>query len=120
MKSEEFVSALKLVIAEQGCEDLIDLLEDPPGRSPRKENVENSHWYNSLAPSNQDYVKRIILEALDLSVFQMLCVLDHVTFLDDSEEKTTWKLYAIKDEETHLINNPDDEELHNLYNSLPD
>ena len=120
MKSEEFVSALKIAIRERGCEALINFLKDPTGRSPRKADIENSNWYNNLDASDQDYVKRIILKTIDFSIFQMLCILDHVSFIDDSEEKTTWKLYAIKDEETNLINDPHEEELHNLYNSLLD
>lgn len=97
---------------------LIRLLEAPPGRKPRKNIVQLSIWYNQLSEDDKKKLGEVILETIDSTLFGFFCVLDHVGFIEDVPEKTKFELYAINKGEKILINDPDQEEMHNIYNSL--
>jgi len=47
MNAEKFIDALNVVVKDATVEDVISILELPPGRKPSKELVELSNFYNS-------------------------------------------------------------------------
>ena len=48
MSSEEFVDAIKTYVRDAAIRNVMTICSKPPGRSPEKELVEASRWYNSL------------------------------------------------------------------------
>jgi hypothetical protein len=55
-----------------------------------------------------------ITMASDTTMFSFLCVLDGVRAIEDTEEKGQLKLIFSKDGVEELLNNPDEEYLHDL------
>ncbi len=56
-----------------------DLERGPPGRKPKKQLQELHGWYANQSSEDQQYVKDIIREAVDATVFGCLVVLDGLT-----------------------------------------
>jgi hypothetical protein len=48
MNSQEFVDTIKKVVLESSVDDMRKILDRQPGRSPSKDLVEMSVWYNQL------------------------------------------------------------------------
>lgn len=116
MNSEDFIKGL-LNVRKQVCVAVLKSLDTPPGRQPRKKDLELSHFYHSLSEEQKAYLKKVIEESVDTSLFIFLCVLDHVHFLEDTPEKTQFELYAIKDGQRILLNDFDEISLHDEFNS---
>ncbi len=118
MNGNEFVEAVKSHVRDVAVEDTIEFIKRPPGRKPRKKHVELSNWYNGLSEGDRNMVARMMEEAVDSSLFGLFCVIDGVRTIEESEEKTNFQLFGFKDDEQTLINNEDDESLHDIYNTL--
>lgn len=118
MNGIEFVEAVKNHVRDAALEDTVEFIKKPPGRKPRRKHVELSNWYNSLSEGDKNMVTRMMEEAVDSALFGLLCVVDGVRAIEDSDEKTNFQLYGIKGDEQTLINKEDDESLHDIYNSL--
>jgi hypothetical protein len=118
MKSDEFIKNIKTVVSKGAISDVLENLESPAGRNPEKELLEISKWYNGLDHKDKFFVRRVIEMSVDASVFGFLCVLDEVRAIDNSPNKGSLKLYYSKDETNTLLNNHDEEFLHDLYNTL--
>jgi hypothetical protein len=118
MTREEFIKGIKESLRDYGKEDFISALEKPPGRQPRAKDIMLSQWYNQLKESDKEKLNEVILEAIDSTLFGFLCILDHVTFLEDDEEKTQFQLYANKNGKKMLLNDFNEEFLHDIYNGL--
>ena len=118
MNSEEFVKMIKLYVRDAAVEDSISKLEKPPGRKPRQRHLNQSEWYNKLSEENKVMFKSIIEEAIDESLFGFLSVLDGVRVIEDGESRGTLKLSYQNKNEKILLNNPDKEYLHDIYNYL--
>lgn len=117
MDREEFIDSIKTK-RDYAIMDVEENLESPPGRSPSNRDIMLSSFYNSLNEDQKANIKEIISESVDMAIFSFLCVLDHVSFLEDTEEKTKFELYATKGDSRILLNDPDEEELHDIFNSL--
>jgi hypothetical protein len=117
MNKENFIIGIKNM-RDSCVESRIRSLQKPAGRKPRKSLVESSLFYHSLNDINKENLRKIMADAIDQALFSFLCILDHVGFIEDTEEKSEFELYAIKNGERILINDPQQEELHNLYNDL--
>ncbi|MFD2036345.1 hypothetical protein ACFSKL_16190 [Belliella marina] len=118
MKSEEFIKKIKTVVSEATISDVLENLESPAGRNPNKELLDVSNWYNSLDQLNKFYIRRIIETSVDTSVFGFLCVLDEIRTVENSPNKGSLKLFYTNEEANTLINNHEEEYLHDLYNNL--
>jgi hypothetical protein len=116
MSAEEFIDAIKLVLLKGTIRDVVKTMTKPPGRNPNQKIVELSNWYNNLPQADQDYAKQMIEDSIDQSIFGFLCILDGVRAVDDSFEKGTFELYYVKENEKTLLNDPNKEFLHDLYN----
>lgn len=55
-----------------------------------------------------------------MAVFEVLCAFDGVTTIEDGPDKGRLQLLYINGDDTVLINDPRNRELHNVFNSLCD
>jgi len=117
MKAEFFIDGIKLK-RDFTKEAIKRLLQSPPGRRPKRKDLMLSEFYNTLDEAQKEKVDLIIEESIDMGIFSFFCVLDHVSFLEDTPEKTQFELYAVKDGERVLLNDFSQELLHDLYNGL--
>mgnify|MGYP001126802755 CR=1 FL=1 len=116
MNSEDFIQGL-LNIRKQACEGIIENLDDPPGRKPRRKDLDLSKFYHSLSQEQKANLGKVIEESVDMALFIFLCILDHVHFLEDTPDKTQFELYAIKNNQRILLNDFDTTSLHDEFNS---
>jgi hypothetical protein len=118
MTNEEFVSAIKLSVSDAAASGMIKTLTRPAGRKPSSHLVRLSAWYNQLSQNDQQVLAEVLKEAAEHAVFGFFCVLDGVRAIEDSVEKGVLELYFAKDGEKVLLNDPRQEQLHNLFNTL--
>ena len=116
MNNREFVEAVKHEVRDSAVEGVLQNYAQPAGRAPRRELVETSHWYNSLDETGKMMVGRIIRESVDEAIFGLLCVLDGVRNIEDDERRGDLKLLWAKDDQLVLLNNPQEEYLHDIFN----
>jgi hypothetical protein len=113
MNSQEFVDAIAEVVLDSAVDSMQKRLEKPSGRSPAKEIVEMSAWYNELKEKDKDMIIKIVKKSVRGAVFEFLCVLDGVSAIEDGE-KGTLKLYYERREESVLLNDQHKVNLHEL------
>ena len=118
MNRKYFIESIKTEVRDSAIDSMLKKLRKPTGRSPRLSDVENSIFFNDLSDESKKYIERIIAKSVDFSIFGFLCVLDHVRFLEDVGEKTTFELYAVKNGERILLNDFSKEDLHDVYNEI--
>jgi hypothetical protein len=117
MNNKEFVEVIK-VVTEQCAQATIGSLLVVPGRKPDSAKLALAQWYNSLGDIEKDNVNKIIKEATAQATFSFLCVLDGVTAIEDGESKGALELtYIASDGSRLLLNNPENEYLHDVFNS---
>jgi hypothetical protein len=116
MNKEEFVEAIHQYVSESAIEATIRQLERPSGRKPDHHLVELSGWYATLDNANKERLKDVLTEAARAAIFGFCCVLDGVRLLEDGATAGKFELCYIKGEDRALINDPEQEELHNLFN----
>jgi len=113
MNSQEFVDAIREVVLDSSVNGMQKRLQQPSGRSPAKEVVEMSTWYNNLKNADKEIVLNIIRKSVRDTVFNFLCVLDEVAAIED-EDKGELKLYYEKRGEQVLLNDQHKVNLHEL------
>lgn len=114
MTSEEFIEVIKKVVYKGSVRGAIDILKEPPGREPPKELLELSVFYKSLSEDQKDLLHRIIDLSCEETLFGMLCVLDGVRAIENGEEKGKLTLLYEKGDSKTLLNNPQEDFLHDL------
>jgi hypothetical protein len=118
MNSTEFVDAIKRAVRDVAVEGMVKLYSNPPGRAPSQEIVETSKWYNSLDSRDKAMVQRVIKDSVDSAIFGLFSVLDGVRAVEfNPEDRGEFKLHWTKGKDQILLNDFDDEFLHELYNS---
>lgn len=118
MINEEFVKKIKLYVRDSALKGTVRQLTKPSGRSPKPISIKKSEFYNNLNDKEKEVLTCIIKDSIDLSLFNFLTILDCVSFIDDEAEKPNYELYRVTSEKKELINNPDEEYLHDIFNSL--
>jgi hypothetical protein len=113
MNTQEFVDIIREVVLDTAVDSVESNLIDPPGRKPAEDLKQMSVWYNSLDNGAKEMVLRIARYSARISVFGFFCVLDGVRAIE-SGEKGDLKLYYEKDGKVVWLNDPSEEELHNL------
>jgi hypothetical protein len=63
-------------------------------------------------------VRRVLQEAAEMAVFEFFCALDGVSVIEDEIEKGELELHFLKKDQRIRLNDPNQEELHNLFNRL--
>lgn len=114
MSPKYFVEILRKIVQEQSVNDTIENLQDPPGKKPPQELLELSVFYNKLSEEQKDALKKILHQTAEMTFFGLLCVLDGVRAIESGEDKGSLELWYRKEEETILLNDPDEEYLHDL------
>lgn len=99
-------------------EGLIKIYDKPPGRKPNAVLKEISSFYHSIPTQSQNILRNALDDSVSSGIFHFLCILDHVSFIEDTEEKTTFELYAVKGGKRVLLNDEQDEPLHDMFNGL--
>ncbi|MFC5863868.1 hypothetical protein ACFPT7_16285 [Acidicapsa dinghuensis] len=117
MTPENFVNALKVQTSDAAVRGTVAQLRAPSGRKPDPKLVMLSEWFNELSSSDQEHVTEVIRQAAQLAVFGFFCVLDGVTVFEDGPNKGDLKLIYSNRSETLVLNNPQVEFLHDIYNS---
>ena len=112
--AEYFVNVLKQVVRDQGVNNLIENLESPPGRQPVEELLSMSQFYKNLDSGQKAIFEKIIRMVTDDILFGVLCVLDGVRAIESGEDKGVLELLYRKHGLTVLLNDPEEEFLHDL------
>jgi hypothetical protein len=115
---EDFVKAVKLETSDAAVSGTIKSLTRPPGRKPSERLVLLSSWYNQLSSKDQEMLTEALREAAEMAVFEFFCVLDGVAAVEEGSDKGELELYLVKSEEKTRLNDPRQEELHDLFNAL--
>jgi len=114
MTAKYFVEILRKIVHEQAVNDTIKNLVDPPGKNPSERLKKLSLFYSSLNDTQKVHLKEIINETSEMTFFGMLCVLDGVRVIESGEDKGSLELWYRKGEETYLLNDIEDDFLHDL------
>ncbi|HTE01191.1 MAG TPA: hypothetical protein VK668_18020 [Mucilaginibacter sp.] len=114
MDQNQFVEAIKIAVLESSKKATESNLLKPPGRQPAENLMGLSQWFNNLKTEDKEMVLKVLEQGVEATVFGFFCVLDGVRSIENQGEKGRLKLFYEKNHESVLLNNPDDEYLHNL------
>jgi len=114
MTSEEFIKVIKEVVYKGSVDGVVSLLKNPPGRTPPEELLEMSSFFHSLNDTQKSTLVQIIDMACEDTLFGMLCVLDGVRAIEDGPDKGSLELKFSKNEQSVLLNDPEEDFLHDL------
>lgn len=117
MNNYEFVEVIKLVVRDGCAEGILEQFTKPSGRNPARKDVELSEWYNLLKERDKEMLKIALIEAIDSAIFGFFCVLDGVRAIEN-EDKGELELYYVKDNEKILLNDINNELLHDIYQGI--
>jgi hypothetical protein len=118
MKSEEFVAMVKMQTSDSAVEGTIKTVTSPPGRKPSEKLLRLSGWYNRLDGHDKAMLKEALRHAAESAIFGFFCILDGVRAIENTPDKGDLELYFCKDDQRIRLNDPHQEELHNLFNAL--
>ena len=114
MNQLEFIKKLNKIVKENSYKDIISTLEDPPGRRPAEKLKEMSEFYNSQ--DSKEVINNIISFSIESTIFSFLCLLDGVRKLDN--ENGSLQLFYDNNNSKNLLNNSEEDYLHDIFNSL--
>jgi hypothetical protein len=115
MNQIEFISGVKVSVAEATVHSVTETLNAPAGRKPAEHFIQLSKWYNSLNEHDKEMVIKVIKQATDMTIFGFLCILDGVRTIENSQDNGTLKLYYQKGEEKIMLNDPDEDFLNDMW-----
>jgi hypothetical protein len=115
MDTRTFIRALVVQTSLATVESVLSILREPPGPAPDQRYVGLSAWYERLTENDRMMVRESVREAAEQAVFNFLTILDGVSAIENSSQKGNLRLYFVKDEKSVLLNDPNEEELHNLF-----
>ncbi len=117
MKSDEFVRRLKEHLYEATVKAVTRGLVEAPGRRPGPLRARMSEFYNSLDAEGRQLLESIVRDSVHAGIFQFLCVLDGVCFIESEPTRGRFDLYYVKDADKTLLNNVSCELLHDVFNA---
>ena len=115
MNQEQFISAIKIAVAQSAMESMESTLKEPPGRQPYKDNVKLSNWFHNLTTADKEMVFKVVEKTVEMTVFGFLCILDGVRAIEDGKNKGKLNLYYNKEEISVHLNDPNEHFLHDLW-----
>lgn len=118
MKAEEFIATVKQVVHDSAVKSVCSTLEAPPGRRPARRLTELSQWYHTLSPADRQRLSEVVQHAVHSSIFGFLSVLDGVRAIEYGPDKGSLELAFTRGTERQLLNDPEREFLHDIYQSL--
>ncbi|PSL42367.1 hypothetical protein CLV51_1135 [Chitinophaga niastensis] len=115
MDKQEFIELVRQFVVESTINGTGSVLTSPPGRSPHKDLVEVSKWFNNLGNVDKENVIKVIRRAVEGSVFSFLCVLDGVRAIESGPDRGILRLLYVKDGKEVVLNDENDGyDLHDL------
>jgi len=114
MNATEFVDAIQKAVRDAAAKGVMSLIESPPGRRPSAELTSLSQWFNSLAESDKQHVRKVATLASDHATFGFLAVLDGARVIEEPADRGVLELRYTKSGKTVLLNDPKGEVLHEL------
>ncbi|KUP95076.1 hypothetical protein [Tritonibacter horizontis] len=100
-------------------ESLVAGAQHPTGRGVSAERSALAAWLHGLDDEGRKWVHHLVDEGVHAGVFGLLCVLDHVRFVEDGDQKGSFTLTYTAPTGAQTQINPDKGEmLHDLYNGL--
>lgn len=118
MRPDAFVKALKTVCRDNSVQGCVEAFSKPPGRKPSQQLARISEWFNALSADDRAMVIAAMREAADLTLFNLLCVLDGVVAVEPAGEKSEFRLLATRHGKQTQIS-PNAEQLHDLLRREP-
>ncbi len=118
MDKQEFVRVVKLQTSDSAVSGTVKNLACPAGRKPAERLVWLSTWYNRLSNKDQEMLREALRESAEAAVFGFLCILDGVRVIESGPNQGELELYLVNGDKRVLLNDPHEEELHNLFNAL--
>ncbi|PYY13392.1 MAG: hypothetical protein DMG60_22060 [Acidobacteria bacterium] len=118
MNRKEWIAQLKEKTSDAAAESTFASLKKSPGRRPSQQKVELSAWFDQLAEQDKHRVAQVIKEAAEQATFNFLYVLDERGDADSTRADGHLELRYFRDSQSILINDPEDEPLHDIYNWL--
>jgi hypothetical protein len=117
MNNEEFVNAIRTAVEQSTINSLIKEFEE--SKLPSEEFKKMSAFYNTLNESGKDVVKQIMIESVQSAIFGFFCVIDGVRAIEKGPGKGRLELWYKKESshESLMLNSPDSEFLHDIYNT---
>lgn len=117
MNRDQFIDALKVETSDSAVYGTLSWLRKPHGRQPARKKVQLSKWFNNLSDLDQRRIEEVVRESAELAVFSFLSLLDGMSFVDDGENKGRLELFYQRGDERLLLNDPQAEYLHDIFNS---
>lgn len=114
MDSTSFISAIDLTVVNAAVEDVISVLESPPGRKPEDGLAKISAFYRRLNPEEKALVENIVRFSVKESTFGFLCVLDGVRAIENEPDKGELVLTYKAGTSTRINGSMD---LHDIFNA---
>ena len=116
MTSKELMDYVREVEMPLTIQGEIKQLKNPSGRSPFPRRIEKSNFYNSLSDEQKITLEKIVFDSVKAGIFQVLVMIDNLgSFLDKDGE---FELFFAKGNERIKLNDPPENELHDLFNSF--
>ena len=116
MNQEEFVKLLKDSLVQKVVNNNLILFENPPGRMPDKLLIEVSTFYKSLSETERETFRKCLIFQSRSVIFNILTMMDGVNkFSEDLNGR--FELNVIENGIKSHLNDPNDEYLHDLFNS---
>jgi len=118
MTARQFVERIREHLFEPTVRSVTGALICPPGRRPTPERLQLTAFYESLDVEKRVLLEFIIRDAVHAGIFQFLCVLDGVSFVESDPVKGRFQLRFLKNGEDTLLNDSHSELLHDLFNTV--
>ena len=120
MDQEKFIKLIKKAVEQPAIDGVISNLRHPPGRQPKQSLVELSTWFNKQNDDDKKKITNIVKTAVNHSIFGFLCILDGVSSIKEanSDFDPILKLTYTDSVSEIVLNDPNEEFLHDIYQSL--
>lgn len=116
MKQDEFISGIKQAVYEAAVKGTMGIIQNPPGRRPAAKLLALSQWFEKLSVADRKLMESVVELSCRQAVFGLLAVIDGVRQIEHTSEKGTLELWFCKDDAETLLNSPEAEQLHDLFN----
>lgn len=114
MKNKEFIDLIKYVVRDAAIENTLGNLKQASKSSSDFEKS-RTKWFSELSMLEKKHIESIVKDAVDESLFGLLCVIDGVRVIEDDEVKGELILTYEKSGISFVLNDPSDIYLHDLY-----
>jgi len=118
MNPEAFISIVKQVVELNSMDNVIKNITQLSGAKVDHRYKYLVEWYKDLDDEGRECVKQIIREAVSTTLFGFFCVLDGVRAIENGPDKGRLELYYVKENEKILLNDFNEEFLHDIYKSM--